>query len=286
MMTSIRLLLLLPFALLAAATPRYELKEQRGRYQLNFDATYVTYVNNDVETAITLPEGYLITATMAGSRDYVSVGALQNTVYISKAVNHAITTNLILHVRTPEGTDEKLVFELRGNDKAPPVYAIHFDRPNSSELNRTVEAMKSRYQGELAAKLSEQERKLTEDVTEKTLKHSMPIFFNCHRGDISEEYKGATVYLDGVITHEQNSYVYLRTDIKREDCNVVRLLKVQSGKDYSSIPELIFTQENADGTLTLVYRVIALPLKDRKTRKVEFNVEIWSKTFQLTQKIS
>lgn len=280
------LLLLLPLVAAAAVAPRTEIRDQRGRYQLDFEAIYITYVSQDIETAITLPEGYTFTASMAGSRDYISVGVVQNAVYVSKAVNHNMTTNLILHVLTPEGNHEKLVFELIGRENAPKVYGIQFDPPNTTDINRTAEILKSKYQGELAAKLSEQQRQLTETVTEKTLEHSMPLFFDAHRGDISEEYKGAEVFLEGVITHEQNSYVYLRTTVKREECHVVRLMKVRLGKDYSSLPELVHTQENTDGTFTQVYRIIALPLTPKKKLKVRFDIEIWSKLFTLTQKIS
>ena len=284
MKNPIPILLFLPVLVLAQVSPRIDIRDARGRYQLNFDATYVTYINQDIETAITLPDGYTFTASMPGSRDFVSVGPLQNTIYISKPVNHPVLTNLTLHVETPEKTQERLIFELVGNDKSPKVYAIAFDRPNSSERNRTIEAIKTKYTQQLAAKLSEQEKSITETFTEGTLKESYPLFFNCHRGDISEDYKGATVFLDGIITHEQNSYVYMRSTVKREDCNVVRLVSVKVDKFYNSPAELISTEENADGTINLVYRIQALPTK--KKTKVKFDIEIWSKKFTLTQKIS
>ncbi len=279
------MLLIIPIGLFAA-TSRVEIREARGRYQINFEATYVIYVNLDIETAIMLPEGYTFIGEMSGSRDFISVGAVQNTIYISKSVNHPFVTNAVLHVLTPEQKEERLIFEIVGGNASPKIYAIQFDKPNSSELNRTVETIKSRYSQEMTSKLSEQEVALKESVREKTLKESLPVFFNCHRDDIEEDYKGAKVYLEGMINNDGDSYVYLKTNAtKQKECDVIRLLSVQVGKEYNAPATLVTTVENEDGTFSIVYKLPALPLKGKKL-KAKFNIEIWSKTFTLTQNLS
>jgi len=279
------ILLIIPVGLFAAPT-RVEIKEARGRYQINFEATYVISVNLDIETAIMLPDGYTFIGEMSGSRDFISVGAVQNTIYISKAVNHPFVTNAVLHVLTPEQREERLIFEIVGGNASPKIYAVQFDKPNSSELNRTVESIKTRYSQEMTSKLSEQENQLKESVREKTLKESLPVFFNAHRGDIDEDYKGATVYLDGMINNEADSYVYLKTNAtKQKECDVIRLLSVEVGSDYNSPATLVNTVQNEDGTFSIVYKIPALPLKGKKL-KAKFKIEIWSKTFTLTQVLS
>jgi len=43
------------------------LRELQGRYELNFDAVYEINLILDVETIITLPEGYFFTGGLPGS---------------------------------------------------------------------------------------------------------------------------------------------------------------------------------------------------------------------------
>jgi hypothetical protein len=40
------------------------INQERGKYELDFSATYQTYITQDIETAIILPPGYKFVASM------------------------------------------------------------------------------------------------------------------------------------------------------------------------------------------------------------------------------
>ena len=206
------------------------INQERGKYELDFNATYQTYIHQDIETAIILPVGYKFVACMPGSRDYVSAGPLQNTMYISCPVDHDVVTNLTLHVITPEGAEEKLIFKLYGRKTSPNVLAIEFERPNNSELNRTVEAVKARYTDQMNAKISEQEKNLNKTVHDGTIENARHFWID-PRGDIKQEYKGADFYLDGMINSRGNTYVYIVSKNYRDGCDIIRLISASDKFD-------------------------------------------------------
>ncbi len=266
-----------------AESNRVKLDRQKGKYPLNFDAIYVLYVHNDIETSISLPPGFIFTGSMPGSIDYISVGTLQNTVYISKPVVDNIRSNLTLHVITPEGMKKKLVIEVIGKRNSPRVLSVDFTKPNSSELNQTIEHMKATYSEQLDAKLSAQERKLKEIIPEDSFKRSRPLFFGSHRGQIKESYKGASVWVDGVISSESDSYIYISSNIKFDNCNVIELLGVSVGQSFKGKAELV-SVEQLNKTVYYVYKTNRLPVK--KKTNIGFLLKIWSKTFKLKSKVS
>lgn len=268
----------------AVEHPRVEITKERGTYVLNFDATYVMPIQSDNETAITLPDGYEFNTFMPGSVDFVSAGKLENTIYLSKPNFDNIRTNITLHVTTPEGLVKKLFFDLKSTPGSPRILGVHFVKQNTSELDRAVEAMRARFEAQLAAKLADQEAALKKSVQEQTLVESSPLFFNCDRGDLVAEYKGAKVLFDGVITTGTSSYVYLRSTVKLDQCDVVKLMGVKIKDNYNSKADLLATQDAGSGQTRYIYRIMALPLK--KKTKVQFNLQIWSKDFTIKHKIS
>ena len=267
------------------------INQERGKYELDFNATYQTYIHQDIETAIILPVGYKFVACMPGSRDYVSAGPLQNTMYISCPVDHDVITNLTLHVISPEGAEEKLIFKLYGKKASPNVLAIEFERPNNSGLNRTVEAVKARYTDQMNAKISEQEKNLNKSVHNETIENARHFWID-PRGDIRQEYKGADFYLDGMINSRGNTYVYIVSKNYRDGCDIIRLVSAsdkidKKDKSIPVEPELLKVNDNGDGTFTYVYGVpeIAIPPL-HKTKKIYLTVAIWSKKFTLKFKVS
>jgi hypothetical protein len=281
-----KVLMILLFSLIAAQAKKIEkvyIKDQRGTYELNFNVTYVIYIHMDIETAVTLPPGYTFTASVPGSKDFISVGPVQNTMYISKPVNHDVTTNLTCHVLTPEGLKEKMVFEVIGKKKSPKIYAVHFTKPNTSLLNQAIEQIKANYSEQMAVKLSEQEKKLTTELPLETMINSRPLFMNTTRGSISSSYKGATVWIDGMINNDVDAFVYLRSDVKFENNNVIKLLEVKIKDIYNSKPELVKVGREG-GTVTYVYKITKVPLT--KKTPVEFTLKIWSKNFKIKHTIS
>jgi hypothetical protein len=288
---SIGFVLVLVWLCLAESGNVVVINQERGKYELDFNATYQTYIHQDIETAIILPVGYKFVACMPGSRDYVSAGPLQNTMYISCPVDHDVVTNLTLHVITPEGAEEKLIFKLYGKKASPNVLAIEFERPNNSELNRTVEAVKARYSDQMNAKISEQEKNLNKSVHNETIENARHFWID-PRGDIRQEYKGAQFYLDGMINSRGNTYVYIVSKNYKDGCDIIRLISAsdKKGKKDKSIPvepELLKVNDNGDGTFTYVYSMpeIAIPPL-HKTKKIYLTVAIWSKNFTLKFKVS
>jgi len=265
------------------ASERVHISIPKGEYEINFDNTYVLPVHMDIETAIILPPGYNYTAGMPGSVDYISVSTIENTVYISKTVDHKFQTNLTLHVLTPEGIKGKLTFEIIADLSKPKVYSVTFTQPNSSDLNQAIEQIKAKYTEQLSAKLYEQEKKLNLSILERTFLNSVPVFFNADRGDITEDYKGATVWMDGVINSDAGAFVYIRSDVKDDECKVVQLKSVKLKKDYNGTAELVGNY-TVGKHIMYVYKIPKLPLL--KKSKMVFNIQIWSKMFKLTAKAS
>lgn len=262
-----------------------KLDSERQTVQLNFNATYITYIHQDIETMVSLPDGYKYTAVMPGSRDYVSAAPLQNTMYLSCPVDEAVSTNITMHVITPEGAEEKLIFKLKSSRRAPSVYAIHFTAPNTSALNRTVEAMKARFSKQLEERLMKQENVLDRAVHKETMLKAVHWWLGPTRGALSEEHKGAVVIVDGMINSRGNTYVYLRSNSPEDECEIVRLLGVeQRGANAGQMPpELVGTFEDEDGWLVKCYSIPRIEVPQRKKR-LRFNVEIWSEAFTIKAK--
>ena len=263
------------------------INQERGKYDLDFSATYQTYITQDIETAIILPPGYKFVASMPGSRDFVSAGPLQNVMYISCPVDHDVLTNLTLHVITPEGVEEKLIFKLIGKKGSPRILAIEFERPNNSELNRTVEAIKARYTDQMNEKLTEQESDLHSSIHQQTISRSRHFFIKGKRGEIKAEHKGASFILDGLINSRGNTYVYLKSGYYQQGCEIIKLLWIGERKQNSGNADFISVSENEDGSFTYVYAVpeISIP-KHGKTKRIRMQASIWSKTVTLNFRAS
>lgn len=273
-------------------SPLIEIEDSRGQYHLNFDATYKLNLQTDIQTVITVPDGYLLKAAMPGSRDFISIESVENSLYLSKPTPESMQTNLTIHVMTPEGVNEKLIFDLKGyktgskaERKQKKILAVHFMKPNSSALNRTIETMKATYEAQLAAKLADQERKLTVEVTAENFAKAIPLFFDAERGDISEEYKGAKVWIEGVINSDNDTYVYLKGSVKEENCNIIKMTSVAIGDTYNSATELVDLYELKDGTFMYVYKVPKLPVYGEPT-DVKFRIQIWSEKFTIEEELS
>jgi len=257
------------------------IKEARGEYILDFHKTYVTYISQDYETAVTIPEGYKFTAMMPGSRDYVSASPIQNTMYISCPVNEEARTNLTIHIKTPEGANEKLIFRLISAKSAPKILAIHFLEPNFSALNHTVEMMKSRYQDQMSATLAEQEEKLKKDVHDTALANQQIWFLDQNRKDIKIQYKGADVALDGMTNSRSDTYIYLSTTIKNGSCDVINLNTIEINK-IKKVVESVAINEVRTGEYVYVYRCSQIPFPKKKKLKMKLDLTIWSKNLTLS----
>lgn len=265
------------------------INNERGIYQLDFDKTYTTYVNQDIEMMVSLPAGYKFLATIAGSRDFVSVGPIQNTVYISKAVPEDIMTNLTCHVLTPEGYEKKLIFKLIGKKGAPKVLAVQFVEGNTSELNRTVEMVKGKYSEELTFALASQQKTLNTNIHTEVVSNIRHWMFKKDRGDLSLEFKGASCFIDGMFNSRGSTFIQIRSPIIQDKCDVIKLLSVTHNKSTVNV-EFVNHIQNNDGTYTYIYEVPEISFKYKKGSykrvRIKLNLQIWSHPISIKFKVS
>lgn len=272
------------FAVSVSATQIVRIDKIRGNFQLNFDDVYEIPIYPDIETMIAFPPGYTITLVMPGSPDYVSASVVQNTIYITRPVDHEIETNVAVHIVTPEGVEEKLIIRCVGPNRGTKVLAINFTQPNTSEINRVVETVKARYTEQLSAELAQQEKKLKISVHDKTLSEARYLFIHSSRRGVRQEYKGAEVFLDGMINSRDNTYIYLISTVKNGPCDIVTLDKVISGTAKID-PVLVATQKISDDEYFYCWSVPQLQIP-KKSQKIKLLIKIWSKIHTLCAVIS
>ncbi len=265
------------------------LRKKRGTYQLNFNSTYVTYVNLDIELMISLPTGYTFSAAIPGSKDFIHASPIQNTMYITKTCEGYFNTNLSMHIITPEGIEEKLIFRLVSRSRAPKVLAIHFSRPNSSEMNRTIEKVKARYGEQLKKALFEQEKVLNQAIFEDAMSKGMAWFIQKRRGALRVDYKGAEVVFNGMFNSRGETYLYVKSKISRDECHLIDVKKAGTQKNVVET-EFVCAYEDDNGEWIYVFKIpeISVKTKKNRVRKQKFHIiyKIWSEEFKQTFRIS
>ncbi|MBN1292366.1 MAG: hypothetical protein JXB48_11050 [Candidatus Latescibacteria bacterium] len=275
---------IMALCLTVGATEIVKVTKIRGDYQLNFDDIYEIPIYPDIETMIVFPAGYTITLVMPGSPDFVSASVLQNTIYITRPVDHVVETNLAVHIVTPDGIEQKLMIRCVGPRRGIKVLAVNFTLPNTSEINRIVENMKARYTEQLSAELSHQEKELNKNIHLNTMTEARYLFIRSSRRRCSREYKGATVFLDGMINSRDNTYIYLVSSVKNGASDIFSLEKVICGSAKID-PELVSARQLSEHEYMYCFSIpqLQLPIK---SKKVEFLIKIWSKIHTLSARIS
>lgn len=275
------------FVGLANAVTTIPISEERGEYELNPLAVYELPLANDIQTIITLPPGYTLTWTQPGSVDFIAASQIQNTAYVSKAVDHSIETDLILHVTTPLNVEEKLVFRCTSAGKGQKVYAVHFTKPNTSEINRVVETMRIRYADQLNSKLTDEEKRLGVAIHDETMTDERNFFIAGHRKSIKKEYKGATVYLDGLTNSRNSTFIHLIASVNSDSFKIIQLIKVIGPDKQELTPQALETIKLPGSANEYYYTWeiprIAIP-KNKKT--IDLLMQIWSKPQKMSFKIS
>jgi len=262
----------------------YHLLEPRGTYVLDFDKTYETVASLDVETMVSLPKGYTFSLNRPGSIDFINTFVMQNTLFFTRTIDHSIATSIVCNVITPEGDVKNLILKIRGGVKGDPVvYAIHFVTLEKKKEEVVVVEEKSCVP-EIDVAVAAATREANKSVYESTMNDALPAFFNSHRGRMKIDYKGARVIINGVIFTRGEAYVYLRANVKKDMCDIVKLLKITQGQN--DLPaDLVSTSENIDGTWAYVYKV-PLQMPEKKRSRIKFVFEIWSKVLVYTTYIS
>lgn len=256
----------------------YSLTAARGTYLLDFDKIYETVASLDVETVVTLPQGYTFSLNRSGSIDFINAFTMQNRLFFTRTIDHRISTSITCNVITPDGEAKTLVFKIKGGPQEPVVYAIHFvvEKKDVKE----EESLAQRCAESVNYATAKKERELNESVHRGTIVEALPAFFGVHRRQAKVEHKGAEAYINGIIFSRGEAYIYVLSNVKRDNCDIVKLLSIKQGKNELMV-DLVDMYENINGTWGYVYRA-PLQMPSKKT-KIEFLFEIWSK--ELTYKI-
>ena len=249
----------------------------RGTYLLEFDNIYETIVALDIETGITLPEGYTFSLVRPGTIDFINSYVLQNTLFITRVIDHAFTTSILCNVITPKGEVKNLVLKVRTPAKGEqPVLAIHFVVEKEPEPEVVYE---KDCNPEIRTAVISKERELNESVFRATMVEAIPAFFNHHRKGMRKEYKGARVYFDGIIFARSDAYIYMYSNVRKDECDIIKLITLKVGKGEMQT-ELVDIFEDVDGMWAYVYRApLQRPAKGKR-QKIAFVVQIWSKMFK------
>jgi len=252
----------------------YTLLNPRGTYLLDFDKIYSTVASLDVETVVSLPPGYTFSLNRAGSIDYINAFVIQNELFFTRTIDHKISTSLVCNVVTPSGEVKNLVFKINGGPGEPVVYAIHFKVEEEPEKEEVV--VEKSCTPEIEVAVSRRERELNEEVYRATMVEAIPAFFNKHRDKMKKSYKGATAYINGVIFTRGEAFVYINSNVKKDACDIVKLIKIKQGDGEITV-DLVETREEFDGTWAYVYKAPLQQPARGKRAKVFFVFEIWSK---------
>lgn len=276
------MLITLLLVLQASSQSFVKCTDARGSYVLDFSTIYESVASLDIETAVTLPPGYTFILARPGSIDFINAFVLQNTMFFTRTIDHKFdNVSIICNIATPSGEVKNLVFRIKGGNGNPNVYAIHFVEETGS--NPEMDALKSRYDHQLSTALEAKAKETEEKVTKSVFADAMPVFFSKHRKQLSKEYKGAVAYIDGMIFSGGDAYIYINANVKKDNCDIVRLTAIKQGKAELQT-ELVDIHENIDGSWEYIYKA---PLSFPKEKQpIDFVFTIWSKLFKLSATIS
>ena len=161
---------------------------------------------------------------------------------------------------------------------------------NSSEVNRTIEAMKATYQQQMNQGLSKQEGELNEKVHDNTMLNARPWFVNGRHGKVHADFNGAKCWIDGMINSRNATFIYVTSTIKKDECDIIQLTAIKIKKAVRTV-ELAGIITNDDQTYTYCYKTTPIlfeELKDHsyKSIGIEYIFVIWSKTIKEKATIS
>lgn len=261
-----------------------EISQEKGNYVMDFEVVYVLHVNMDIWTAISIPDGYRITAVIPGSPDYIQAKYIQRRAYISKTAPGAgFVTNVTIHVVTPEGMEKELSFKCIPQLRKHRTLQVNLTEPDYTACNELVSAVKAKYKVDMKNRLEKQKRILDTALVTRTMLRARPVFFGLHRGALSQKYKGAEVFVDGMIQAEGDYYIYVRGFCDQRDVDIVKLQSIRI--DGATRKADLVHIENVDTRqFKYVYKVSATAIHSK--RSISFHIEIWSKTFTITTDIS
>jgi hypothetical protein len=276
MKTALLLVIIVVFMGFPKNSDMIELKDPIGTYELDFNKIYKTYATLDIETAVTLPDGYTFGLVKPGTDYFIYAYSEQNRLMFSKQVTHSIVTNIQTNVITPNGQNKSLVFQIEGGKKSPRVQLIRFLIKDGPKTEKT--ALKELYQYQLETKLKSQEMVLRDKIKKELLTNLVPVELK-----IKKRYKGATINITGMIFHESNAFVYCQSHINDSKSDIIQLKGIKKNKMNSTIPAKLW--ESTVGNNGIHSYVYKIPVVFKNDQQIQFIVSIWSKEFVLKTKL-
>ena len=261
------------------ASKTFRVKETKEVYPLDWETIYTLNVCNSYSTVIEPPEGYTLTDAILGDSKSFQSGRTENRLFLKRVAPDNASTNLVLILTGPDKTSRSLTFELTGFDY-PKVSNVQFLAPEMRGRNQEAEAMRNFYSTQLQLTLMEQEKRLNSQVREKTMEKMET--FRLMDSDPSTEKLGAKVSVEAVVNSGGHGYVYVFTNAKDPDYQVVRLTGIQS-KDLAKTVNLFRTQKLEDGT-RYIYETTPFAKTD-EGKKYSFYFRVYQERAEIEAKV-
>lgn len=261
------------------ASKTYRIKETKEVYPLDWETIYTVNISNGYSTVIEPPEGYVLTDAILGDSKAFQSGRTENRLFLKRVAPDYVSSNLILILTSPDKTSRSLTFELTGYDY-PKVSNVQFITPERIGANPELEAMRDFYTTQLQLSLKEQEKTLNSMVREKTME-KIETFHVVDR-DPSTEKLGARIRIEAVLNSGGKGYVYVFTNAKDPDFQVVRLTGIQS-KDIGKTVQLFRTQKLDDGT-RYIYETTPFAKTD-EGKKYAFFFRVYQEKAEIETKV-
>ena len=261
------------------ASKTFRVHETKEVYPLNWETIYTLNICNSYSTVIEPPQGYVLTDAILGDSKAFQSGRTENRLFIKRVAPDDANTNLVLILTGPDKTSRSLTFELTGYEY-PKISNVQFIAPELKGKNPEAEAMRNFYTTQLQLTLMEQEKRLNSQVREKTMERIET--FRLLDSDPSVEKLGAKVTMEAVVNSGGKGYVYVFTNAKDPDFQVVRLTGIQS-KDLAKTVSLFKTQKLEDGT-RYIYETTPFA-KTEEGKKYAFFFNVYKERAQIEAKV-
>lgn len=261
------------------ASKTFKVKETKEVYPLNWETIYTVNVCNAYSTVIEPPEGYVLTDAILGDSKSFQSGRTENRLFLKRVAPDNASTNLVLILTGPDKMSRSLTFELTGYEY-PKVSNVQFIAPEMKGRDPQVEAMRNFYSTQLQLTLMEQEKKLNSQVREKTMEKMET--FHVLESDPTTEKLGARISLRAVMNSGGKGYVYVFTNAKDPDYQVVHLTGIQS-KDLAKTVTLFRTQKFEDGT-RYIYETTPFAKTD-EGKKYAFFFRVYQEKAEIDAKV-
>lgn len=261
------------------ASKTFRVHETKEVYPLNWETIYTVNICNAYSTVIEPPNGYVLTDAILGDSKSFQSGRTENRLFIKRVAPDNASTNLVLILTGPDKSSRSLTFELTGYEY-PKVSNVQFVAPEMRGKDPEIEAMRNFYSTQLQLTLMEQEKRLNSQVREKTMEKMET--FRLLDGNPTAEKLGARISVEAVVNSGGRGYVYVFTNAKDPDYQVVRLTGIQS-KDLAKTVALFRTQKQEDGT-RYIYETTPFAKTD-EGKKYAFYFQVYQEHAQIEAKV-